>query len=376
MANYLSIANELVEKNTNLYSDYSNINSLLSSLKGAMIGESSTKLSNDLANCVAKLKSQIDYFESLTNVLKLINNHEEDVNTLEYYKNKKSNWSSLDPKETNPYTSKVSTWERNVSSNETKINNNLPSITSTTKSITLVTPNVDYSYKNYIDAASTIISQVASGFDVSFCTSYQELLGEAINDWLGTYKNYEANNIKLGVLGDYYTEDYIDNIIATRSTGANPREKAVIAALTVLDLGLEKGIRSKYQLSTEFFNSVSRPYDTEAMMDHGFDCASYVSYALNKASSNGFNNASLNTLQKLGVKTSYDQLQPGDIIHHDGHVAMIIGNSPDDGYVIVADAAHLETGGYPSGVRLQKIKYANLKSNNFVGYDMTRFYGA
>ena len=53
---------------------------------------------------------------------------------------------------------------------------------------------------------------------------------------------------------------------------------------------------------------------------------------------------------------------------------MVIDNNTSDDYVVVADASHYETDGYPAGIRLQKIKYSVLKNNDFTGYDLTDFY--
>lgn len=374
MTSYLNLTTRLEEINSNLENDYSNINSLLESLKGSFNGESATKLCNDLSTSLEQLKSQITLVNSLTKVLPLLDDHSTNVKTLNDYKSKKNNWTSDNPEDTNPYSRTVSSYESKVSTIETQITNQMPTISSVTSSITLINPTIDFSYKNYTHDASAILSLVKSGLNVSYGSAYQTLIDKAIGSWIDGFKN-NSYNLRTGVLSTYYTADEIDSLIETESIGATPREKAVIAALTIIELGIDNNMKSQYKLSTKCFNSVSRPYDTKTLINNGADCASYVSWALNTSSSSNFNNATLETIRRQGTKTSYENLQPGDIIYNSGHVAMVINNqiSNNSGYIIVADASSYDTGGYPKGIRLQRISYKTL-SSMFTGYDLTEFY--
>ena len=103
MTSYLNLTTRLEEINSNLENDYSNINSLLESLKGSFNGESATKLCNDLSTSLEQLKSQITLVNSLTKVLPLLDDHSTNVKTLNDYKSKKNNWTSDNPEDTNPY---------------------------------------------------------------------------------------------------------------------------------------------------------------------------------------------------------------------------------------------------------------------------------
>ncbi len=377
MANYTNLANSLTKESTNLNSDVTNINTLLTTLKVVYTGASETKLSRDINTSLTDLKGVIDKTNALANTLKLIEEHNSSVRTLNSYESQKSSWSPdiNNPNESNPYTSKVEAWNRKVKNLEKEIRSSLPQVTKITNVTNLIKPTIDFSYKDYTKKASTAISSV-SGLKAYSSVTYQELLAKATSEWLGGFKNnsYGLKTSTLAKCG--YTAEEIDNIIKARFVGATPRERAVISALTVIELGLDKGIKSNYELSTNFFNSVSKPYDTNTLINHGADCASYLSWALNESSDSTFNNASTKTLRNQGVKTSYDNLQPGDIIYNSSHVAMVIENNinGNDGNIVVADASHYDTGGYPDGIRLQKVSYNSLKSNDFTGYNMDNFY--
>ena len=108
MANYTNLANSLSENNSNLKTDYSNINSLLNTLKGTL-NRSSTKLNDDAETCLKELKEQMDYIDSLANALKLVNEHNEAVKTLNKYKSYKNNWQPdiNNSNATNPYSGDV-----------------------------------------------------------------------------------------------------------------------------------------------------------------------------------------------------------------------------------------------------------------------------
>lgn len=200
--------------------------------------------------------------------------------------------------------------------------------------------------------------------------SYESLLTN-ISNWCQTFKN--NNSLVYTTLSKKISSDAIDNFIEQYSVGATPREKAVIAALSVIKLELDENIVSKYKLSTKVINSVSRPYTTQNLVDNGADCASYISWALDRSKSSTFNNSSKKTIISKGTKTSYDSLQAGDILYNSSHVAMVIDNKiSSDGYMIIADASSHETGGYHEGIRLQRINSTSLKK--FTGYDMTNFY--
>lgn len=377
MANYTNLANSLTKESANLNSDSTNLNTLLTTLKGVFIGASATKLSNDITTCLTDLKMVIDKTNSLANILNLVEEHNSSVKTLKSYEAQKNSWipNINNLNESNPYSSKVEAWNRKVKNLEKEIQSNLPQVTRITNTINLITPTIDYSYKDYTKTASATIPNV-SGLKAYSSVTYQELLAKATSDWIVGFKN-NSYGLKTSTLANCgYTAEEIDNIIEARFLGATPRERAVISALTVIELGLDKGIKSNYELSRNFFNSVSKPYDTNALINHGADCASYISWALNESSDSTFNNATTKTIRNQGVKTSYENLQPGDILYNSSHVAMVIENNINgqNGNIVVADASHYETGGYPKGIRLQKINYNSLKSNDFTGYNMDNFY--
>lgn len=373
MASYTNLANSLTKDYNNLNSDCTNINSLLTTLKGTFIGASSTKLSNDITNCITDLKTQSEAISSLVKTLNLIEEHTNEVKTLNGYKADKNSYKAdiNNPNQSNPYTEKVNEWNQKVTKTEKDIQSNLPKVSRIANSITLINTTIDYSYKDYTKSASANISGI-SGLKIYSSVTCQDLLNEASTEWIVGFKNnaYNLRNSTLASGG--YTAQEVDDIINARMVGASPREKAIIAALSVIELGIDKGIESSYQLSRTFFNSVSKPYDTNALVTHGADCASYVSWALNKSSDTDFNNATLETIRNQGVKTNYDNLQPGDIVYSPSHVAMVIENK--DGKIILADASHVDNDGYPKGIRLQKVSYNVLKNNYFDGYNMDRFY--
>ena len=60
MANYTNLANSLTKEIENLNSDVSNINSLLTTLKGIYIGASEAKLSRDITTSLTDSKMVID----------------------------------------------------------------------------------------------------------------------------------------------------------------------------------------------------------------------------------------------------------------------------------------------------------------------------
>lgn len=374
MANYGSLASELTERGNSVGADTKELTSFVSTLKGTFSGESATKLASNLTISIDEVEKQLVYIEKLANVLNLIETHKTNVKTLKDYKNKRDNWTSLDPLESNPYTSYVETWNEKVKNVEKQINESLPDITRITNSITLVKADIDLSYKDYAKAASETLKEIKSGLTVSTSATYQSLINAALDEWLQGFKNnkYDLKTSTLAKCG--YTAEEVDSLIEERTENVTPREKAVISALTVLELGLNSKVKSQYKLSTEFFNSVSKPYNTEALINNGADCASYISWALDKSSSSGFNNATPKTIKNQGTKTSYKDLIAGDVLYNSSHVAMVIDNNTSDDYVVVADASHYETDGYPAGIRLQKIKYSVLKNNDFTGYDLTDFY--
>ena len=256
MANYSSIANSLEENKSSLKADYSSINTILSSISGNYSGNSATKLNNDLTTSLQELNNQLSYVDSLINVLKLIENHKSSVKTLNDYKNKSANWKSEDITQSNPYTSSVSSWSSKVTSIERQIKGALPKVSGISSSIVKITPTIDFNYKNYINSATQNITQVVSGLKLTVNSNYQTLIDSAINDWLKGFK-HNSYNLKTKSLDNFYTANEVDNIIEERSINATPREKAVISALTIIDLGLMNNTKSPYELSKYSLNSIS-----------------------------------------------------------------------------------------------------------------------
>lgn len=205
--------------------------------------------------------------------------------------------------------------------------------------------------------------------------NYTTLVNKAKNDWIGKFK-HNSYGFKTGKLANYISVSKLDNLINTNSQGATRRQKAVIAALTLINVEVQSRTTASYILSTKVINSVSKPYQTTHILNYGADCASLASWMLNK--SRGFNNASVKTIYNLGKATDYKYLKAGDLAVYTrssggGHVMTVIYNNPSSGYVIVFDTSGSDNG-FTAGARLQQVSYSTLKKNSYSGRNLDSFY--
>ena len=155
--------------------------------------------------------------------------------------------------------------------------------------------------------------------------------------------------------------------------------------MTLISLEHEKHLSTRYILSTALKKGVygtGKPYNTKTLYEEGADCASFMSWALNKAyPDKPFNNATTTTVANAGTKTDFASLQTGDILYlrKGGHVAMVICNEyEENGSIIVADTTY-EGNPYlsswtASGIRLKRYDERALKVS-YEGRDLSAFYG-
>ncbi len=389
MANYSSLASSLEDIKTSLQADYTSINTILSSISGNYSGNSATKLNNDLAKSIQALNSQFTYIDSLVNVFKLIEDHKSSIKKLNEYKSQRDNFKSDEENKSNPYTSSVSSWESKVSEIERKIKSSMISISSITENVSLINATIDYSYKNLVAEIASSSGTIPGSLSV-YLHNYDEMVANAA-EWITDFQNpdYWTNGLKqrLSDVEGFPTASELDQMIEdVAGPNATPRTRAVAAAMTLISLEHDMHLTTRYVLSHKGLKKgvygTSKPYDTETLVSEGADCASFMSWALNKANPDKpFNNATTTTVANAGVKTDYSSLQPGDILYlkSGGHVAMVICNEYDEnGSIIVADTTN-EGNPYlsswtASGIRLKRYDEHALKAS-YTGRDLSEFYG-
>ena len=394
MANYLTLANELALARTSLNANYRDINNLLTSLKSIYSGNSAIKICTDIEICLNNLKKQMDYIDSLVNILKLINLHKVNVRTLNEYKKQQANWTpdyvttehDLNLNQRNPYDSKVRAQADKVKEIEGRINSSLITVGPLTWAIAeLWVPN-DGAYKNYANSATLALESV-SPLDISAAMPYQIMLDKVQSEYKEAFANPEKYFDKIGVtlasIG--ITPEMLDSEINANIAGATPRQAAVITGLTLLETEVSNRAISQYELSGENFGHEDRPYGTENLVNHGVDCASLVSYILNKSSDKTFNNSKVTNIPKLAggenLGYNYDAMQVGDIFASGNHVGMYMGKftENDKTYYFMLDASRSSVDGpgkieFPSGIRLQYVEAKYLKKNELEGVSLAKYY--
>ena len=172
-------------------------------------------------------------------------------------------------------------------------------------------------------------------------------------------------------LANYYSDGQIEKIMddIKNSSGSN-RQKAIDSALTIIKLAADKGVKVDYN-----FGGAHGNVTTSAVLS-GPDCSSFVSYCLNQASDQHFDETTKSFESRLsGTAIAYEDAKPGDVLNVDGvheHVEIIIENHPEERYFITAEAS-----GRDYGVKLTKLSYgrAGDEHYHFTAYDMSGVYG-
>lgn len=379
---------ELKRLKISLVNDYNVMNIRYNSIKNNISGDTATVLCNDLENSLNKLNNEIKNIGNLISILELLNKHNELSNRINSMESRLSGITDVTVK---------NNMSSEISSLKSKLNDIVRNINNSNLNVSSVTGGVDNIYNSTSSVVSDMssssvfrstvssvnnsnaydYSNVLSRVDLSKFninnSSFNDLVNKASNTWINGFRG-NSYGLKEDSLFKYYNANDVDSLINSRSVNATNREKAVIANLTLIELGLNKNVTTKYELSTKNFNSVSRPYLTSNVINNGVDCASLASWSLNKSSGN-FNNARVETIANLGTSTSYSNVKAGDILAHDSHIMMVIDNNTSKGSVIVSDASRKDNN-YMSGARLQEVSYSNLKKLGFKARDLTNFYNS
>lgn len=168
------------------------------------------------------------------------------------------------------------------------------------------------------------------------------------------------------------------------SAGKGTREGVVAAALSITsNLCEEYSVRLPYEwggghgskinladgswganLPSVYYNEAGVAYLYE-----GLDCSGFVSWAIYNGGYN-FPISSSEDFLKYGqthdMSDSY-VAKPGDLVHHSGHIMMIVGVNEDAKTYDVAEAANSK-----DGVRVRTMKFSGESSNKII--DMSQYY--
>jgi peptidoglycan hydrolase-like protein with peptidoglycan-binding domain len=186
------------------------------------------------------------------------------------------------------------------------------------------------------DAKEYTVTIGASGTDVEEIQKRLDSLGYSVSatGYFGTdtdaaVKEFQKNN-ELGVDGSvgYYTKEALyseDAITKSGEEAGNESSGETSGESSVLEAFID-----------EAYAQLGKPYVLGAKGPNAFDCSGLIYYCLNQAgydigymTSGGWRSSGFETI------TSIDDLQRGDIICMDGHVAIYLG----DGTVIDASSS-------------------------------------
>lgn len=158
--------------------------------------------------------------------------------------------------------------------------------------------------------------------------------------------------------GMEYVNKELDSILKNYSG----RYAVVNSALKAIELAADKNVRIRYR--HEGSNLESVPYNTNEQLVKGMDCCEFVSWAINKGSSEPFHWLGVSGLYNNGQKIEYEEALPGDIFvkytDTKKHVGLIIANDSANQTYIVAEA-----GGEDTGIWLHESSYASLKTQGY-----------
>ena len=388
MTDYGELATRLGQARANLQSDHDSIDTILKNIVGIYHANSALKLCGDISTTLSALEKQIQNIASFESYLKLLKSHADTLKQLNHYKGLESSWqpTSTNPlvEETNPYSSDVSRWETNLKNIETSIFGSYLDVPSYTASIKFI--SVDGStYKDYAVLATNDLGEIST-LNLSFANV--DALSDDAAEWITDFqtKDYWTNGFNKR-LADFVSADEIDRRIEEAAGNADPRTRAVTAAMTIIALEEENHFTTRYVLSWEgnrygssqpIHHGINKPYDTEALVSEGADCASFTCWSLNKAVP--FNNATVKTVSSLGEKTDFASLKPGDLVYSNSHVALVMDNQyEENGSIIVADTSRngnpdSVSNWTPGGIRLKRYSERDLKVS-FHARDLSSFYG-
>ncbi len=168
------------------------------------------------------------------------------------------------------------------------------------------------------------------------------------------------------------------------SAGKGTREGVVAAALSITsNLCEEYSVRLPYKwggghnskinladgswganLPSVYYNEAGVAYLYE-----GLDCSGFVSWAIYNG---GYNFPITSSEDFLKYGQTHDMsdsyvAKPGDLVHHSGHIMMIVGVNEDAKTYDVAEAANSK-----DGVRVRTMKFSGESSNKII--DMSQYY--
>ncbi len=394
MANYSALKYKLNTAKENLNINYTDINNILTSLRGVYQGESATRICADIELCLSNLKQQIDYMNSLANTLDLIISHKQEVKVLNDYKKKEANWVpdfvttehdlNLTPR--NPYTSKIDEQKTKIGVIEGNINNSLITISPLSCSINELNVSNAGAYKSY---ASNAITTLESVTPLNIPYASLDILSSEAAEWITDFQNpdYWTGGLKqrLRDVEEFPGASEFDKYIEEQAGNASPRLRAVTAAMSLIDFEHENHLTTRYILSYNLEGGAvgtGQPYTTEHLVNEGADCASFVSWALNKANPDvPFNNTGTIDFAMLGTKTDFASLKPGDILSGTtcSHVALVVCNQyEENGSIIVADTTNdgiqSLSNWTASGIRLKRYDKHALTAS-YQGRDLSSLYG-
>lgn len=224
-------------------------------------------------------------------------------------------------------------------------------------------PELEVLFAEY-DASLSMLS-MSENDEFNYITLISELISANKNaaiysgDVSKLYDTYDENGQRVAGSGMNYINEQLDGVLMTY-TG---REAAVNSALMALKLAADKGV--KYCYRHEGSNMTSVPYNTNEQLVSGMDCCEFVSWAINKGSTEPFHWQGVSGLSTMGQKIDYVEAQPGDIFvkynsDGSGHVGMIIANDLEQESFIIAEAK-----GFDEDIILDEITYSYLKQRGY-----------
>lgn len=207
---------------------------------------------------------------------------------------------------------------------------------------------------------TTVVDDKGFEYVVDIESLKQRLKGLGLSPNLYNAYNYTDANGN-NVAGINYVLGVLDNIKA-KYTG---REAAVNCTLALIKLAADAGFKMPY---VHKGTTGVEPYVPTNEVVTGVDCNPFVSWAVDKGVSNGFQWRPVGEFRGVGKEVSYNQLQPGDVLSGEGHVMFVVANDPANNKLTVAHAS-----GTQIGILVQDKQYSQL-AGEYSGRDMTDVY--
>ncbi len=318
-------------------------------------GGAHDKLTSSLKKIISNLKAQEESVSTFCTGLILLDTYKKKkttvatlINTLNFIPNDEE------------HAAERSMLKSEINKQSSQLDSIKPSIIRTFESISTISPTdvkpvtITYGDLNYMFDLDEIKAMYDNGL-------------KKLADGESLYKYYDQydENGNLIVSG----KDYVEGLIQEITKNYSGREASVNAALAILQLAADKGVKLDYEHKG---TAGIEPYVPTAQVASGVDCNPFVSWMVDKGTPGGFQWRPVGEFKNVGEKRSREDwvnAQPGDVAVNNGHVTMIIENNPEEGKVIIAHAS-----GGSKGIITSTLSYNYLASEGYQIQDMTNVY--